>query len=200
MRETTFKEEGKTTLVASLFNIDLKNIDVNVIQKRTVIPVGKLVGIKLYTKGVLVVGMTEIEGKKPYSGTNIQEGDIITNIDGNEIENTSDLIECINKSKGNPMEITYLNDGETKECSITPVKTENGEYKIGLWVRDSAAGIGTVTFYEPESQEFVALGHGITDIDTNELINISTGELVTTKVISIVKGESGTPRKNSRNY
>lgn len=192
---TSFAEEGKTTLTASLFNFSIKDIEVNVIDKTTVIPVGEVVGIKMYTKGVLVVGMAEIEGEKPYSSTEIQEGDVITNVNDEEVENTSDLIECINKSNGQVVEITYINNGETKECNITPVKTEEGEYKIGLWVRDSAAGIGTVTFYEPESGSFVALGHGITDIDTNELINISTGELVTTKILSIIKGESGTPGK-----
>lgn len=193
--ETSFNQEGTVTLTASLFDFNIKDIDVNVIDKTTVIPVGELVGIKLYTKGVLVVGMAEIEGQKPYSGTEIQEGDVITSINDNEITNTSELIECINKSNGKELEITYVNEGETKECSITPVKTEEGEYKIGLWVRDSAAGIGTVTFYEPETQSFVALGHGITDIDTSKLINISSGQLVTTKILSIVKGESGTPGK-----
>lgn len=193
--KASFNQEGTVTLTASLFDFNIKDIDVNVIDKTTVIPVGELVGIKLYTKGVLVVGMAEIEGQKPYSGTEIQEGDVITSINNNEIANTSELIECINKSNGEQLEITYVNEGETKECSITPVKTEEGEYKIGLWVRDSAAGIGTVTFYEPETENFVALGHGITDIDTSKLINISSGQLVTTKILSIVKGESGTPGK-----
>lgn len=193
--ETSFIKEGKTKLTASLFKFNIKDIEVNVIDKTTVIPVGEVVGIKMYTKGVLVVGMAEIEGEKPYSGTQIQEGDIITNVNDEEVANTSDLIKSINKSNGHVVEITYINNGETKECNITPVQTKDGEYKIGLWVRDSAAGIGTVTFYEPESKSFVALGHGITDIDTNELINISSGELVTTKILSIIKGESGTPGK-----
>ena len=193
--ETLFTEEGKATLTASLFNFNIKDIEVNVIDKTHVIPVGEVVGIKMYTKGVLVVGMAEIEGEKPYSSTEIQEGDIITNVDDREIENTSDLIECINKSKGQEVEITYINNGEVKECNIKPVRSEDGAYKIGLWVRDSAAGIGTVTLYEPESKKFVALGHGITDIDTHELINISSGELVTTKILSIIKGQSGTPGK-----
>lgn len=193
--ETSFNEKGKTTLTASLFNFDIKDIEVNVLDKATVIPVGKIAGIKLYTKGVLVVGMSEIDGQKPYEQSNIQEGDIITNINDSEIENTTELIECINKSNGESINITYINDGEKKECNITPVKNQSGKYQIGLWVRDSAAGIGTVTFYEPETGNFVALGHGITDVDTSEIIDISTGELVDTKILSIVKGESGTPGK-----
>ena len=193
--ETAFNEKGKTTLTASLFNFDIKDIEVNILDKTTVIPVGKIAGIKLYTKGVFVVGMSELEGQKPYAETNIQEGDIITNINNSEIENTTQLIECINESNGESLNITYINGGEAKECNITPVKNQSGKYQIGLWVRDSAAGIGTVTFYEPGTGNFVALGHGITDIDTSEIIDISTGELVDTKILSIVKGEIGTPGK-----
>lgn len=193
--EASFNEKGKTTLVASLFDIELKDIEVNVLDKTKVIPVGKMAGIKLYTKGVLVVGMSEIEGQKPYENSNIKEGDIITNINEEEIENTNELIECINKSNGDSLSITYVTKGETKECNITPVKNESGKYQIGLWVRDSAAGIGTVTFYEPETANFVALGHGISDVDTSEIVDISTGELVNTRILSIVKGESGNPGK-----
>ena len=193
--EAAFNGKGKTTLVASLFDIKLKDIEVNVLDKTRVIPVGKMAGIKLYTKGVLVVGMSEIKGEKPYENTNIQEGDIIININEEEIENTNELIECINNSNGHSLNITYITKGETKECDITPVKNEEGQYQIGLWVRDSAAGIGTVTFYEPETGSFVALGHGITDLDTSEIVDISTGELVNTKILSIVKGESGNPGK-----
>jgi len=193
--EATFNKKGQTTLTASIFNFDIKEIEVNVLDRAYVVPVGKVSGIKLYTKGVLVVGMSEIEGQKPYEGTNIQEGDIITNINEREIDSTKELIECINQSHGESLNITYVTNGEEKECDITPVKNEDGEYQIGLWVRDSAAGIGTVTFYEPETGNFVALGHGITDIDTSEIIDISSGELVNTKILSIVKGESGSPGK-----
>ena len=193
--QTSFKEEGTTILTASLFNFNIKDIEVSVLDKTTVIPVGKIAGIKLYTKGVLVVGMSEIEGQKPYEDSNIQEGDIITNINEYEIENTTELIECINQSNGEKLNVTYVTNGETKECNITPVKNEEGTYQIGLWVRDSAAGIGTVTFYEPETGNFVALGHGIADIDTSEIIDISTGELVNTKILSVVKGEIGQPGK-----
>lgn len=193
--EQTFNEKGTTTLTASLFNFDIKDIEVNILDKSYVIPIGKITGIKLYTKGVLVVGMSEIEGQKPYEGVDIQEGDIITNVNEIEIDNTTELIECINQSKGESLNITYVAKGEVKNSNITPVKNESGTYQIGLWVRDSAAGIGTVSFYEPETGNFVALGHGITDIDTTEIINISSGELVNTKILSIVKGESGTPGK-----
>ena len=178
-------ETGKKSLEVSLFNnILLKNVDVSVLPKTTVIPVGKIAGLKLHTNGVLVVGMSEIE-----------EGDTIIKINETEIGSTNQLIETVNLSKGNSIQVKFIHEEETKECSITPVQTSSNEYKLGLWVRDSAAGVGTVTFYEPSTKTFGALGHGITDIDTNELINIASGEFITTRVLNITKGESGEPGK-----
>lgn len=94
---------------------------------------------------------------------------------------------------GNNIEIKYVREGEEYSTTLNPAKTNNNEYKLGLWVRDAAAGVGTMTFYEPETGNFAALGHGIMDIDTSKLINISKGELVTSKILSIVKGENGKP-------
>ena len=91
--------------------------------------------------------------------------------------------------------IKYVRNSDTLECSIKPAKTGKTEFKLGLWVRDSAAGIGTMTYYEPSSKNFAALGHGITDIDTGKILNISNGEFITTKVLSIIKGQDGNPGK-----
>jgi len=144
--------------------------------------------------------MSEIEGEdnktyKPYENTGIEEGDTIVKINDNLVNSTDELIEKVNMSKGEKVEIEYIHEEETKECSITPVKTNEEEYKLGLWVRDSAAGVGTVTFYEPTTQSFGALGHGITDIDTGDLLNIASGEFVTAEILNIKKGEDGNPGK-----
>lgn len=190
---------GKKTVKLSLFeNIFLKNVDVDVLPRTKVIPVGSIAGIKLYTSGVLVVGMSEIQGidnkkYKPYENTGIEEGDTIISINDNKIDSTKELIEEVNACEGNTIEIQYVHGEKTLECSIKPIQTANQEYKLGLWVRDSAAGVGTVTFYDPSTQSFGALGHGITDIDTDQLIDIASGEFVTTKILNIVKGESGNP-------
>ena len=190
---------GKKVVKLSLFeNIFVKNVDVDVLPKIKVIPVGSRAGIKLYTSGVLVVGMAEIQGidnkkYKPYENTGIQEGDRIISINNKSIGNTEELVNTVNSSNGNEIQIQYVHDKNTQECSIKPVETSQKEYKLGLWVRDSAAGVGTVTFYEPDSQSFAALGHGITDIDTEKLIDIASGEFVTTKILNVVKGESGNP-------
>ncbi|MCI8641574.1 MAG: SpoIVB peptidase [Clostridia bacterium] len=190
---------GKKTAKISLFdNIILKDVNINVLPKTKVIPVGSIAGIKLYTSGVLVVGMSEIQGidnkkYKPYESTGIEEGDTIISVNSKEIANTEDLVKNVNASSGQEISIKYIHNQKTAECSIKPVQTSNSEYKLGLWVRDSAAGVGTVTFYDPETKSFGALGHGITDIDTEQLIDISSGEFVTTKILNVVKGETGTP-------
>ncbi len=198
------EKPGKATVEVSLFNnISLKDIEIDILPRTKVIPCGDIAGVKLYTNGVLVVGMSEIEGidnkkYKPYENTGIKEGDTITQVNNKEITSTEELMKTVNSVQGKTVKIKYIQEEETKECSIEPVKTSNNEYKLGLWVRDSAAGVGTVTFYEPSTKTFGALGHGITDIDTEELINIASGEFVTTRILNITKGESGTPRKNSR--
>lgn len=195
----TINNSGKKTVKLSLFeNIFLKNVNVDVLPKTTVIPVGNIAGIKLYTSGVLVVGMSEIQGidnkkYKPYENTGIEEGDTIVSINSNKIDSTEELIETVNSSDGSEIKIQYIHNEKTLECSIKPVQTASMEYKLGLWVRDSAAGVGTVTFYEPSTRNFGALGHGITDIDTEQLIDIASGEFVTTKILNVVKGESGNP-------
>lgn len=190
---------GTTKLKLSLFDkIPIKDVEINTLPKTKVIPVGNIAGLKLYTNGVLVVGMSEIEGKdnkkyKPYENTGIVEGDMIVQVNQNVVSSTQDLIDEVNNSNGENVKIKYVHNEQTKECSIEPVKSFDNQYKLGLWVRDSAAGVGTVTFYEPETKTFGALGHGITDIDTQELINIASGEFVTTRILNIEKGENGIP-------
>lgn len=195
------QEIGTTKISLNLFNkIQVKDVNIDVIPKTKVIPVGNIAGVRLYTSGVLVVGMSEIQGQdqknyKPYENTGIKEGDTIIKIDNNQITSTEDLIQTINNSQGKEIEIEYVRDKNVMECSITPIKTGEDEYKLGLWVRDSAAGVGTLTFYEPSTKSFAALGHGIIDIDTEKLINIASGEFVTTKILNITKGENGVPGK-----
>ncbi len=194
LNKNKVNDTGKIEVSLNLFgNIPVKKMDVNVIPKSKVVPVGKAIGMKLYTEGVLVVGMSEINGKKPYENSGIQEGDAIIEINNEQIENTNDLIETVNKSNGKTVKVKYKRNEQTITTSIEPAKVNENEYKLGLWVRDAAAGVGTMTFYEPSSGMFAALGHGIADIDTSELINIESGELTTTNILSIVKGQKGTP-------
>jgi len=156
------EETGKVELELSLLgSIPIKEITVNVIPKTTVIPVGSSIGLKLYTNGILVVGMSEIqiqnEKVKPYENSGIEEGDMIIEINKKEITNTTELIQAVNSSNGKEIEIKYVRDGKISETKIEPVKTDSNEYKLGLWVRDAAAGVGTVSFYEPSTGMFGAL-------------------------------------------
>lgn len=185
---------SKKIVTISLFNLfDIKDLEINTIPETTVIPLGNLVGLKLYTNGVLVVGKSEINGQKPYENTGIEEGDIIVEINQKEITCTSELIETVNSSNGEDLKIKYVRDGVEYTANMEAIKAEDNKYKLGLWVRDGAAGIGTITYYEPSNKNFAALGHGIIDIDTEKLIKISNGEVVTTRISSIVKGKEGVP-------
>ncbi len=195
LNEKLTEQVGKKDLELNLFNIiPVKDVTVNVIPKTTVIPLGKTIGMKLYTEGVLVVGMSEIEGKKPYENSGIEAGDRIIEVNNKKITSSDELTECVNACNGRNIEIKYVNNEDKIVLTqIEPAKTSNDEYKIGLWVRDAAAGVGTITFYEPSTGSFASLGHGINDVDTYELINIANGELVTAKILDIVKGKDGIP-------
>lgn len=184
--------------VKFLDKFTIKKVEANVIPKTKVVPLGSTIGLKLHTDGVLVVGMSEVkninnEKNKPYEKSKIKEGDMIVEVNGVAITNTNDLIQTVNESKGNKLSIKYKRDNQTYEDEMMPSQTSATEYKLGLWVRDTAAGIGTISFYEPETKNFAALGHGILDIDTRELISISNGEITTANIVSIAKGEKGLP-------
>lgn len=198
-QSSKYETAGTFELNLNLFGtIPVKEIDVNVIPKTKVVPMGNLIGAKLYTSGVLVVGMSEIQGDdqqkhKPYEGSGIEEGDMIVEMDSKKIANTDELVETVNNSKGKEIQIKYVRNDETITTSIQPIKSEDNEYKLGLWVRDAAAGVGTLTFYEPSTGKFAALGHGIVDVDTGDIIKIANGELVTSNLVAIKKGEKGAP-------
>lgn len=192
-----YGDSGETINVGiNLFGIQVKEVSVNVIEDIEVVPLGNLIGMKLYTNGVLVVGMSEIYGEnnkvyKPYEHTGIAEGDTITKINDEDILSTDNMIDCINNSKGKEIKITYIHNSKTFETNMTPVETDKNNYKLGLWVRDTAAGVGTATFYDKSTGKIAMLGHGILDVDTEELIDISNGEITNTNVVSIVKAENG---------
>ena len=184
----------KKTLSVSFLNIfNIKEIEINEIPQAEVVPLGNIVGLRLYASGVLVIGKTEIKGEKPYKTSTIKEGDLITAVNSKKVETTTDVITSANDSKGNSIEITYVREGIIYTTTIEPVKTDKDEYKIGLWVRDGAIGVGTISYYEPSTKYFAALGHPIIDTDTGEIVSIKEGELVNASVISIKKGEGGNP-------
>ena len=182
----------------SLLGFNLKTITANIIPTTTVVPLGNLVGLKLYTKGVLVVGMSEIKGKdnkiyKPYEEAGIEHGEAILEVNNGEVNTTDELISCVSRSKGEEIQIEYLRAGKVNQTKLKPVKSSENTYKMGIWVRDAGAGVGTATFYNPSTNSVATLGHGIQDIDTGELLEISTGEIVTTEILDIDKGIEDRP-------
>lgn len=192
-------ELGYTNLKLSLFgSIPIRTISVNVIPKSVVVPCGNTIGIKIQTKGLLVVGttyLTGFDGKdyKPYKDANIKQGDIIIEANSKKINNINQFFDTIMLSKGKSIDITLQRNSSLKTTKITPIKCIDGNYKVGLWVRDSTSGIGTLTFFDPKTKKFAALGHGIMDIDTGTLLTVERGQVVESNITSVKKGEKGNP-------
>ncbi|WP_242866772.1 SpoIVB peptidase [Abyssisolibacter fermentans] len=194
-----FLQNGIATIEYKLFNfIPIKDVKLNVIDRIKLIPGGHSIGVKLNTKGVLVVALSEItglDGKKycPAREAGIKVGDIILEIDKVSVNDSNHVVEILNNIKSNTNLILERN-GHKFETQIEPIKcNEDNCYRIGLWVRDKTAGIGTLTFYHQESNKFGALGHGIQDIDTGKLMPVKKGEILHSKVSSIDQGKKGTP-------
>ncbi|MDR1117573.1 MAG: SpoIVB peptidase [Oscillospiraceae bacterium] len=164
-------------------------------ETRMLIPLGYTAGIKMFADGVLVVGISQessMTQKNPAKAAGLEPGDVITEINSVKITSTEELKNEV--QKGGKLRISLLRNGTVKDVELTPVAAdENGALKIGAWVRDSMAGIGTLTFYDPQSGVFGALGHGINDIDTAALMPLSTGALVPSSIASVRKGEAGSP-------
>lgn len=164
-----------------------------------VIPGGQPIGVKIYTKGILVVGFSDIEtpsGKKqsPSVIGGIEIGDRIEELNGNKVNTCRELIDFVNKNKGNPINIKVNKNDREKIIKVKPIETvKNDEYKIGLWVRDTTSGVGTMTFYDPESGTFGALGHPINDVDTGLMLTIRDGKIYNAKIMSVEQGTRGNP-------
>ncbi|WP_273126295.1 SpoIVB peptidase [Bacillus weihaiensis] len=194
------KKAGEGEVVFDLAGFPVKKVGVDVLPNFKVIPGGQSIGVKLNSLGVLVVGHHQInteEGKKsPGEIANVKVGDIITNINGTKIEQMSDVTPFIEEAgkTGKPLDLVLKRDAEKIETKLYPLKDENDRsYRIGLYIRDSAAGIGTMTFYDPSSKKYGALGHVISDMDTKKPIVVDNGQIVRSTVTSIEKGSNGNP-------
>lgn len=173
-----------------------KNVDIQVIQDKTLIPSGIPIGIYVKTQGVLVVGVGEFKNQtgeivSPAKYI-LQPGDYILDVNGEEIENKKQFVKMIENSDGNELIMTLLRNGETTEVKIRPESNQNDEWKLGIWVRDNAQGIGTLTYVDTDDT-FGALGHGINDVDTSTLMLLGEGTLYKTEIIGITRGENGSP-------
>lgn len=176
--------------------LPLKTIKVHTVEKQEVLVSGSPVGIYMETKGVLVIDSGEIMDREGIRRTPaehiIQSGDYICEIDGKVLTGKRQLMQLVRENQGEPMELRVIRHQETIKLEMTPVETEDGSYKLGIWVRDNIQGIGTLTYVEPNGT-FGALGHGISDADTGERLEISDGDLYRADILSIRKGTAGTP-------
>lgn len=165
---------------------------------RKVVPVGKAVGIKLFSDGVLVVGFSQIPAAEgsvvPARQCGLKEGDIITHINAAEVDTVEEVQEQLAEIGGEEMSIRAMRDGKTVQVTAQAVKcSTDGTYKLGAWLRDSMAGIGTVTYYDPDTGAFGALGHGVNDIDTAQLMPLERGGVLAASVTDVKKGKKGEP-------
>ena len=163
--------------------IPLKTVKVNVVDDSSVVLCGMPFGIKMFTNGVVVVGLADIKTNvgnfNPASEAGLKAGDIILSINGKTAGSNIDVEKAVENSGGKPITMTATRDGQKFSVSVQPIRSESdGLYKIGLWVRDSTAGIGTLTFYDPSENCFAGLGHGICDADTGQLMPLLSGDIV----------------------
>lgn len=193
--------EERMTL--KLFGIlPIKEVAVRSVEEQVVVPCGTPFGIKLLTDGVMVVGLGQCEaGGAPALEAGIQTGDVVISMNGKKVSSKADVVKEINVSGGMPIPMKVSHGGEVREVTLTPVfSPQSGSYQAGMWVRDSTAGIGTVTFYDPETGMFGGLGHPVCDVDTGELLPLSSGEAAAVNISGVHRGSSGTPGELLGNF
>ena len=165
---------------------------------KTVIPLGRAVGIKMFADGVMVVGLSEIPTEagsfSPAVNCGLREGDIITHINDTAVSSIEQVRELLQELDGAQMSIRAVRGEKQFQTATAAARcSTDGAYKLGAWIRDSMAGIGTMTFYDPDSGVFGALGHGINDVDTALLMPLQSGSIMYAEVTDVKKGACGTP-------
>lgn len=190
-------EQTTATMEIKLFGlIPLKKVELSAVSPQTVVVGGSAIGIHVETKGILVLGTTTVTGedKMTYepAANRLKSGDYITEVNGIVMEEKEDLMKLLKESDGSTLQCTVRRGKEMIEVAVTPVRTADGSYKIGTWIRDDTQGIGTLTYIAPDGS-YGALGHGITDVDTGVLMEVEGGNAYDAEILRIVKGEPGNP-------
>ncbi|WP_230397896.1 SpoIVB peptidase [Novisyntrophococcus fermenticellae] len=176
--------------------LPLKSVKVEKTERPAVFVSGSSVGIYMETEGVLIVDAGEVQTQdgqliKPAEHI-VRAGDYIEKINGQDLNNKQELLDKVAESDGSSMVLSVMRQDELIDLQVTPVMTEDGSYKLGIWVRDNVQGIGTLT-YVTQDGKFGALGHGISDADTGDLLKLGKGELYQAEILDVVKGSSGSP-------
>lgn len=189
---------SKQTCLKLFGKIPIKNVKVTQVNAPLLVPGGTPFGIKLLTQGVVVVGISDVSSVEgcvcPAKEAGLKVGDVIISINKNSAVNNGGVAQAVKKSDGKPMEFTVLRKEKELKLTVTPVfSSENKCFQAGIWVRDSSAGIGTVTYYDPQTSAFGGLGHPVCDIDTGEIMPLMSGEVVPVKISGAVKSVAGSP-------
>ncbi|MBM7693244.1 stage IV sporulation protein B [Peribacillus deserti] len=194
------EKPGTNELLLDFAGFPIKKVDIEVLKDFKVIPGGQSIGVKLNTLGVLVVGhhlVSTASGKKsPGETAGVHIGDIITEINGKNIRKMEDVAPLVQAAgeQHKPLKLSIFRESKKVKANLMPLKDQQEDiYKLGLYIRDSAAGIGTMTFFEPKSKKYGALGHVISDMDTKKPIVVKDGQIVRSTVTSIEKGSHGDP-------
>lgn len=193
------QKEGTAKLELSVLGIlPVKTVEAKVISNTEVVAGGIAVGVSMDTRGIMVLGTGYVNGTgnkvyEPAKGI-LQSGDMILQAGGKSLKNKEDLMKAVEENGEKSMDFLVDRNGVQQTVEITPVfSQEDNSCKIGIWVRDSTQGIGTVTFFNPETNGFGALGHGVYDVDTQELMQIKNGQITQSSIIDVKKGEKGEP-------
>lgn len=156
------------------------------------IPLGKAVGIKLFADGALVVGLSE-DGPCPARDCGLKEGDLILTMGDAKITSTEQVRQVLQDNGCEPLALTIRRGSRDLRVTAVPTQGADGAWQLGAWIRDSMAGIGTLTYYDPATGSYGALGHGITDVDTAQLMPLASGSIMETTVKAVKKGRKGDP-------
>ncbi len=193
-------DESKATATISLFGLfPLREVEIEIADDLRLYPGGQAVGVAMNTAGVLVVGTSDLTGaNSPARLAGIKPGDVITEAGGQAIASTDELTAVVEAAGDAPIPFTVVRNESTLQLSLTPKRDgQSGRYRIGAWVRDSTAGVGTLSFYgrveAGESMRYGALGHAITDADTQQVLTVGAGEIMLADVVDVRKGQSGYP-------
>lgn len=191
------EKEGSLDMKLSVMGIPVRNVKLSVHPSIKLVPCGTAIGVRINTNGIMVLSVGSVKGedKKNYEpcANLIKAGDLILSANGKNINNKEELIKEIETLKNTNVDLQINRNGKILNQNISVVKGSDGLNKIGLWVRDSTQGIGTMTYYNPDTLEFGSLGHGIVDVDTKELMSVKDGKIMSSNIAAINKGEKGCP-------
>lgn len=187
--------EGESQLTVSLLGVPLRRVAVAVTPEKRLIPGGMTIGVAMRTSGVLVVGTGGLaDGSSPAASSGLRAGDVLVNVNGEEVNSASQLTSIIAAAGTAPLPVEYLRDGVRMHTQLTPqLDKATGTLRMGAWVRDSTAGVGTMSFYDADTGRYAALGHAITDGDTGQVLSVSEGQILRADVVAVQKGERGQP-------